>query len=398
MSYATNGPVPWPLPPDWTDGVRERLEWLTDVISARNGRAQRRRLRRAPRRTFRFNVLSHGQARRVVDAILNDHGAGYWMLQIWHDVQQLTTALSASTTFIPCRTEGFDFVAGGSALLWRAVNRWALVGIDAIEPGGLVLGTTVGQMWPAGTRLYPVRRARLDVQPEETTWTDASGRRRVTMLIDEPCDWPEELPGATYRGRPVLELRPDAAEDLGNVFERRLEAVDAGTGLLTVYDPPGRSFRSTELRWLAHGRAGNAALRSLLYALAGRMQSVWVPTWNADLVLAAGVAAQAESITVEWAGYTVFGRMQSNWRDIRIELHNGTVFYRRLMSAAESGTTEVLGIDTALGVAVTPGQVRLISFMVLSTQASDAIELLHETDADGLTICRTRFQGERDDL
>lgn len=398
MSYVLNAPTPWPVPPDWAAGIRERLEFLTDVIPAKNGRRQKRQLRQAPRRVFEFDVIADVQARRVSDALLMDHGGKYWMLPIWHDVQLLGAVLASGASSIPCRTTGFEFVQDGYALLWFAVNQWQLVGIAAIGADELVLGSMTTQDWPLGTRLYPVRRARLTEQPGESTWTDASGKRSVSMTIDEPCDWPAELPTATYLGYPVLEWRSDASEDLSTTFNRQLETVDAGTGAVSVYDYPGRSFRSGSLRWLAHGRDENTALRSLIYGLAGRMQTVWVPTWNSDLVLVANVGSTATSITVEWAGYTVFGRLQSNWRDIRIELHGGTVFYRRITSTAEAGETEVLGIDAQLGTAITPQQVRCVSFMALGALESDVIELQHETDADGLTVCATSFIGERHDV
>lgn len=398
MSYAINQPVPWPVPPDWADGIRERLEFLTEVIPAKNGRLQKRRLRQAPRRVFEFDVINDAQARRVADAMLMDHGGRYWMLPIWHDVQLLPAQLDAAESFIPCKTAGFDFVEEGYALLWLALNQWQLVGIDEIEAEGLALGSLTSRDWPAGTRLYPVRRARLAEQPSETIWSDAAGKRAVAMIIDEPCDWLAVLPATTYRGYPVLEWRPEESEDGSATFTRQLETVDAGTGPVSVYDYPGRPFRSGDLRWQVYGREEHSALRSLIYGLAGRFRSVWLPTWNIDLVLASDVAANATSLTVEWAGYAVFGRLQSNWRDIRIELVSGTVFYRRITSAAETGETEVLGIDAQLGQAVQRGQVRSISFLVFSALSSDVIELRHETDADGLTTCATSFIGERNDV
>lgn len=398
MSYVLNAPTPWPVPPDWESGIRERLEFLTDVIPAKNGRRQKRQLRQAPRRIFEFDVIADDQARRVADALLKDHGGKYWMLPIWHDVQLLGESIAAGASSIPCLTDGFEFVQDGFALLWLAVNRWQLVSIAEINSDTLALGSMIAQDWPVGTRLYPVRRARFTEQPDESTWTDNSGKRSVSMTIDEPCDWPAELPSASYLGYPVLEWRPDAGEDLSTTFNRQLETVDAGTGSVSVYDYPGRSFRSGALRWLVHGRDENTALRSLIYGLAGRMQTVWVPTWNSDLVVVANVTASALSLSVEWAGYTVFGRLQSNGRDIRIELLDGSIFYRRITSAAEAGETEVLGINAQLGTAITPQQIRCISFMTLSAMESDVIELQHETDADGLTVCATSFIGERHDV
>src|SRR5690606_28652711 len=70
VSYTIGAAVPWPVPPDWSDPVRETLGWLTDVLRPRNGKEpQRRKLRTSPRRSFQFAVLASAAERRLVDAV-----------------------------------------------------------------------------------------------------------------------------------------------------------------------------------------------------------------------------------------------------------------------------------------------------------------------------------------
>lgn len=397
MTYqAGNAPL-WPVPADWGE-VRETLEWLSDVQPARNRASYKRQLRQVPRRSFTFDIVTDEQRTRVADTLLNDQGSRTWLLPIWHDVQLLDAELVADSPAIPCRTAGFDFVQGGRAVLWQGLSQWEVVDISGIEVDQLVLADTTTSTWASGTRLYPVRRGHLAEQPQESRWSDNKGKRSVRFSIDEPCAWPAVLPVATYRGYPVLELRTADGEDLSMSFSRSVETVDVGTGPVSRFDWPGRSFRESQVVWNAYGRQENTDLRSLLYALRGRMQTLWLPTWNADLVLTAPISAVAVSMTVEWCGYTLYGRAQSNWRDIRIELWGGTVLYRRITGAAEAGGNEVLQLSAALGIALVPSQVRAISFLVLSEQATDAVELIHATDADGLTSVATRFQAVRNDV
>lgn len=49
--------IAWAWPPNWADGVEERLEWLTDVLTSRSGMEQRRALRVAPRRSFEASFV-----------------------------------------------------------------------------------------------------------------------------------------------------------------------------------------------------------------------------------------------------------------------------------------------------------------------------------------------------
>lgn len=399
MSYVLNGPVPWPVPPDWSSGVRESLAWLTDILRAnRTGYTQHRSLRLSPRRNFTFDVVADEQSRRVADALLFDRGVKLWTLPVWPDIQRLASGVSAGATTIPCRTAGFDFVDGGRAMLWRAVNSFEVVTIDAVLSGGLALQAPLQGAWAAGARLYPTRLARAADGAEERAWNDAAGKRSVSFDIAEVCDWPAEFPAGEYQGFPVLEHRPDESSDPTSSYSRQIEVVDEGGGQPSVFDLAGRPFRDASHRWLMDGRAEHTTVRSLLYALAGRLSPIWLPSWSADLKVAGAIAAGSSALTVQWCGYTLFGRQQRNRRDLRIELKNGAVYYRRITASVEAGANETLTLDAPLGVEASPAAVRLVSFMTLSTQASDTIEIDHQTDADGIGVCSLSFLAVTDDL
>ncbi len=402
MSYAIGQAVPWPVPPDWKRPVREQLEWLTDALPrARSGKQQKRKLRLAPRRRFSFEVISEALERRIADAVRFDHASRVWLLPIWPDVQMLTADLAQDVTAIACRTTGFDFLAGGRAMLWSAPNSFEIVAIDSLDEEGLTLVAPTTQAWPRGTRLYPVRQARLQPNTSESHWSDDASRTRVEFAIDEPSDWSIELAEwvtSTYRDKPVLEWRPDEPDDPRSSYSRELNELDEGTGPVVMSDLPDMPFRSQENDWLIGDREQHTAFRSLLYMLSGRFGAMWVPSWNADLKLVSSIASGATEMTVEWCGYTVFGREQVNRKDIRIELFDGTVLYRRITDSSESGETEVLTIDSAPGQAIAPAAVRVISFLTYAQLASDAVEISHITDADGTARATLRFDGIAHDL
>lgn len=398
MAFAIGQPVPWPVPPDWGTPVRETLAWLTDYMSARNGTRQKRQLRLAPRRTIEFTVIAQGAERRVVDALRFDQGVRQWLLPIWPDLQLLAAPLGLAAASVPCATAGRDFAAGGSALLWSAPNHWEVLQVDTVDDSGLTLAAPTEAIWPAGTRLYPLRTARLQEPAGETLWSDDAAQVKVTMLIDEPCDHAPIAPAAVYRGLPVLEWRSDESDDLAARFDRAMQTVDGDTGAIAYLDLPGRPFRVQSHNWLLYGREQQGAFRGLLYWLRGRMGTLWVPSFASDLLLAADVAAVATTISVQWAGYTVFGRQQANRRDIRIELYDGTVFYRRITDSSEAGSTETLTLDSALGADVAAGDVRVISFLTLAEQAADSISIDHLTDADGVAQASMNWAGIVNDL
>ena len=393
MAFTAPGAKIWPVMCDWERGVQEVLAWSTNILQAdATGSTQHRALRPAPHRGFAFEVVAGSQERRVAEMLLAGHG-GIWQLPLFPDVQWLNAALPSASGEIECATVGFDFVEGGKALLYTSVNKFELVDIDAIESDRIVLDLPTAATYGPGSRLYPVRRARVQARAEERLLNHDAGRRRLAFDIDEPCDWPVLASPTQYLGHLVLDARPDESEDPTSSYSRLVQTVDYDTGLPLVHDLAGVALRAQKSDWKLYGRAQHSWFRSLLYTLTGRQTPIWLPSWSRDLLPAAAVAGGSTSLSIEWAGYTLFGKDKPNRKDLRIELNDGAVFYRRITNAVEAGETETLTLSASLDAgSITPGRIRQISFMALSTLASDEIEIDHVTDAAGTATSTTGWQ------
>lgn len=396
MSFTADTPTPWPLVPDWSEPVVETLAWLTDVLRpSRSAKSQHRALRVAPRRTLAWRAVAHGQDRRLCDLLLADRSAQPWWVPVWPDVQQLAAPVATASTSITCRTLGFDFADEGKALLYASPRQWAVVGINAVGGSALTLTAPLASGWPAGTCLYPLRAGRIAGAPEQQAQNDELGARdEIAADITEACAWPAAMPSAaTYRDWPVLEWRPDETDAPASADARTLGLVDNDTAASpAVMDLLARALRSQRAAWLLHGRTEQAAWRSLLYALAGRANPVWVPSWSADLQLVQPIGTSDTQITVQWCGYTLYGLGRAGSRDLRIELVDGSAFCRRVSAASAGSDTELLTLNAALGQAVALHQVRQICWLRLCTLASDTVSIEHITDADGTARCSLAWQ------
>lgn len=383
MSFGLGQDSIWPVPPDWSNGVRERLAWSTTVhVASKTAFSQHISDRAGPLRTLQFETLDSRQERRVVDALLHARGTRSGLVPIWPDEQMLRQSHAPGNAAISCRTAGFDFVPGGRALLWRSPHQWELVTVDSIGPDGLALTDPLVNEWPPGTRLYPLRRGRLDDSAQVHTITDEVHRSGVRMRL-ETSEWPAIMPPEAYLGHPVLSQPPDAGENRTLRYGRLTERASGDGGADIEFDLAGIALREQGHVWELWGRAQQSEFRSLIHALRGRQVPLWVPTWSRDLLPVSQIADNATLLPVEWAGFTAFGGVRPNRRDIRIELQDGTVFFRRLTGSAEDGNTEVLQLDAPLGQTVAPRFVRRISWMGLGTLASDEVEWHHVNTADG---------------
>lgn len=393
----------WTLVPDWKDGILERLAWLTAVLASPTGAEQNRALRQSPRRTFEATFLVDGPARSYLDLSVYGWSRYRWALPIWPDIVWLGTPLSLGATVLPCDTAGRDFVAGGLAMLRDAdpdrPRRYEVVEIDAIAGDSLTLLKPTAQAWPAGTRLYPVRLAQLAQAPQTRRLSDRAVRAQVQFELVEASDWPAVWPGTLYRGFPVLTTPPEESEELTGRWQALQETLEDPTGFDRITTTSPTPYALQQHRWLLHGRSEQAAFRSLLYAFEGRCKAAWVPTFAADLDPVATITAAGVTIDIAAVDYPRFAQLGVGRRDLRIELFDGTAFHRRITGASTlDADTERLLLDAALGMDVTPDQVRRISFMALCRQETDSVEIRHLTDADGTARSAMVFRGKRDDL
>lgn len=393
MGFIAAGARIWPITPDWSGGVTESLGWGTNVMRA-NATAitQHEGYQLAPTRSFSFEVAAHVAERRIADMLLAGH-RGRWLLPVFPDVQWLTAPLASGAVTVPCETDGFDFVAGGQALLYVSPNEWEVVLVDSVDPDGIGLVNATIADHGRGGRLYPLRSARLRDGAQEQLLSDELSRRRLAFDIAEPCDWPVLADPSLYLTHPVLDVRPDEAENTTAAYAR-LRQVVAFDGTMPVdYDVADQALRSQATRWKLFGRPEHSWYRSLLYTLQGQLVPLWLPSFAQDLQVVASIAGGSSSLSVEWAGYTQFGKDRHNRRDLRIELVDGTVFYRRITAAVEAGATESLTLSSSLDAgSIAPSAIRQVSFMALAALGSDKVDIEHETDASGIATSSLAWQ------
>lgn len=359
------------------------MEWMTDVLRAPTGPEQRRRLRIAPRSVLQFNGLESGRRRRWMENLLHANGSGLWGVPTPGDARQLAVALPAGSATIPIDPTAARFEAGRAVLLRGEDPEQAeRADVVAVEPDRVEVATPTLHDWPPGTQVVPLALARLDAMPQLDRFTaDATVPFRVAFRTETPLDWPEDAGEHAYRGFPVLEWRPDWLAEPSYSPERELARVDAGTGPVVVYDQSGVPVTVSTYQFVLQGRAQLSRFRSLLYALGGRWGAIWVPTWARDLEVVADAPAGSATLDVEWSGLAAIGQ-PINRRDLRIELVDGTVLYRRIEGAARMGQdVEKVLLDQPLPRALAAADVRLVSFIALCRQDTDVNKITWWSDS-----------------
>lgn len=388
---------PWLI--DWAKGVREKLTWATDILQSSTGAEQRRALRLAPRRNLSAPVILNKRERQFFDVATFGWAARVWAVPIWFDIQLLAGGVSTGAVVIACDTVQRDFRTNGLImLLSESAFQYETAEILSITSTQLTLKRPLINNWPAGTRLYPARTARLEQAPKLTRLTDELQATDVDFLIVEPCEWPAVMPATLYRGYPVFDATPDESQDLTSQYQHLLLQLDNGSASALVTDTANLAFPVVQHRWQLFGRAERAAFRSLMYGFNGRQKAAWIPTHADDLTLAAIVTNTSTTMDIVAIGYTRFAQVKTGRNDIRVQMRNGTVYYRRITAAGEvTVDIERVQINASFGVEINPADVVRISWMMLMRADSDSVEIQHETDGDGLATSQQIFKLVRDD-
>lgn len=387
----------WAWRPDWIRGVVERLEWKTDVLQAHDGSEQRARLRRYPRRSYEFDFIATGRERRLMEASIWACQARVWAVPVWEDGEVLSADLPAGSTVVPITTAFTDYRSGGLAILHVDGATYEVVEVLAVQANQIELARPTLIDWGANTTtVYPLRTARMQADIRLSRFTgDASygtARFAITGNNDHAASAAD-----TYRGLPIIKQPSNWVEDVTHQYTRRLAVFDSGTAEPFVDDEPDMPAIIQSHRWLLDGRAQRDAHKALLYALQGRLKALFMPTWSSDLVLASVIQAAEAAMTVVHDNYTNDYNAGVGRRDVRILLRDGSEYYRRITGASEiDAATELLAIDSALGVTVNPEDVACISFVTICRLEADAVEIAHY--GSDLSESSLSVRGMRSDL
>lgn len=391
--------------PNWKNGVRERLSWLTDVMDSETSAEQRRSVRRNARREFEADFLRKGANRNRLDDFMVGIGPAEFMMPLWHEAVRMEDGISMEAL-------GVSFPDG--ELRFREFRQGDLVFVNANDPTDYDI-LQVGDVeenrfswafppprpWPIGTRIYPMRQARMLVNPVMSNITDQVSTATIQFTLSEPykidAAW-----GGSIEGNPYFRFNVDRADPIGVNFGRKNFSLDNGSGPQVVIDH-GRftwSLMSTKVRLFT--RANAYAFRQFLQSARGRAVHFFAPTFMQDVYLAGDVPEGAEEIVIQGQGfYEYMLRPQPIRLMLAFQFSNGSpTIYATITNVSPIYATdpdgslstplrvvnELLSLDTVLP-EIQAKSLHRISFVAETRFDQDAFELFHPTNQQAVVDC-----------
>lgn len=368
------------VPPDWSEGVKEKISYLTDVLKSYSDNEQRRGLRQFARRAiaYRAVALTARNAAGMESLIWGWQNQPYGV-PWWQDSQPLTSDISAGSFSIPVNTADRMFAAGGLVVIWQDEFTFEALNIVSLTGSALVLSSPTQFSWKAGpgTRVIPVFLCRLGSSVKVDRITSFADQVDVEFIGEAQQPAPAPSVSLTqYKSIDVLEVPPNWDNPPSRTYKRSLVTMDPKIGPITVDDQGGSAVVSHDFPWFLTSRADMTTFRAFLRQRFGQLNSFWLPTFDQDLVLSSDVGSADVAISIQSEFYSRFFFPVTARRDIAFipQDRSGNV-YRRITAAVDNGDgTETLTLDSPTGKNFKAAGT-MISFLALGRLGSDDAEI-----------------------
>lgn len=386
-------------------GVTEKLEFLTNIMKARDGTEQRVALRRFPRHRIKYKVLTvSDRDRNRLNSFMVDWSSRLFAVPIWWEARRITTDTAVSATTIDVvSTDYARFVVGGLALIMQ-VDVDGTRTVDTLEIASLTANSIT---LTSGVQNVYQKNVSFVVPaiPGVLNSTVPKSRRRSTLqeltadflLIENEQDLSDTTAFTSFNGRVTIEDANFIDGQIQEEFSRKVIRLDENTGELIQTSGEDRAVIASNMRWEVESAQRLWEIRQLLHALKGRQVSFYQPTFNHDFTLAAAASSGSTAIDVVNVGYTTYVKSREPYNAIRIVLVEGTLHsspleaddLRYIITGSSEVTADVerLTIAGNLPLDIDSTNVERIEFIMLNRMDNDTVEIFHRwNDMEGQVL------------
>jgi hypothetical protein len=381
-------PIAWPFATDWSNGITERLSWLTAIQTSRSGAEQRQALRVAPRRQIDLPVLITGQERAYFDILLMRNGGIAWYVPLPPEQVAVGEVQSAQTVF-PMDT-AYREIAVGTKLILRGTDAFHVELLEVNSVAADHVTTTPAASYYASATLTPAFLAVIAEKVDVSSRTAQVSTATVRFVSTAGMTWPVQgralatvptfaAPRVGAPAYPILTKPPNRLSDLDFSFERIWSTIDNSQSNPLYIDKSQRAFTSQKYEWFLYGPQERRDFRDLLFRLQGRAKPLWVPTFNDDL------------------GYAQGYPNPLGFSDVAPP--PGREYFAQFLADGSVNGYGVTAMQTGWRIPTEQfsfGNVLRNSFMALKRLDVDDIEIVHQVDRDGVATVSAVFRDAPD--
>jgi hypothetical protein len=370
-------------------GMKESFEWLTDIITSKDGSEQRISVRKTPRQFLDIKVfLKNEQEQSDLNALLFYNQKSIWGVPCWHEYTKVASLISSGDISVYFDTSYADYRDNSLALLWQSEDSFEVLNIETVESDHLILSSNVISTWSGTKWIMPLRVGYIQNSSKITSKAGGEAEFEAVFMIWDNKLLTGYVPERTYNESTVL---LDASiEDGGQVLEIDSDVVitDYGYGMFDVFSDSdfNKYVRSHVFRNNNKEDCWNFKL--FLYSLYGRRNAIYMPSYMADMVLKETMSSSAVTFVIDGTKLTTYMEVNTLRTHVAFMFPNGDTYLREITGFEASGNETIVTINAPLGIQINVGDCELC-FLDKYRLTEDRLEIEYEEPFSN--ICRTNF-------
>jgi len=369
------------LAADWGQDVTVSTAFQTDVTTHHNDSEQRFGLINRGTRSVEVQQVAFTQDDLLeLQVILQRSSIARSLFPLISDFTELTAAVVATNTVLPCDTTNKRFFMGGRVAIVASDYSVFTVGkVAALASGSVTLEVGLDRGYGVGAQVVPLIEAKINLQASISVVTDGVVICKITA---------QELPGpqalstmqapgtvpsafATYLGYPIFNLQVNLRD------EAKIDMVRAGafsgsgvSQIAMLYGDRMRVNRSGTLTFENRTKAFDFI--KLFESRAGCLFPFWVASPTSDYAF---VSYGSGQIVVRASG----AERDWDYRPwIAVVANDGTVEIRTITGHSRAGGNDTLTLDSSF--TISSGSIARVCVAQLSRFKNDALKEVWKSD------------------
>lgn len=372
------------------DGLVERLEWKTDILTSLNGSEQRISYRKYPRRIFTHSYIPDSDEEvQNWKYYFAKAMSGVYLVPLWGEAMKVTAAVPAGGTTVSGDYSRLDDTLGNgtSYFLLVSPDGGTSESFYSTTRTTTLVTRSVGthdNAYPVGSWIVPmeycftenggsyqpfaVNAAQLDVVFTMREYYELEGKNPTTHVF------------TTHNGKLVLDIRP-LGDSQKETFWENMERIDYGN-VIEVLSIQSVANINSARQYISKGDEDRQWWKAFLNQIQGQRKSFYAPTYKEDLTVTVQPTQGGSNFTVK----TTSGLTANVWWE-NIQSHKNLAIFTvdGAMQLKEVHPDTVNNGDGTVTVELTTGltntadgsTIESVSFLELVRLGSDTVEIEH---------------------
>jgi len=383
--------------------ITERIEYLTQILTAWDNTEQRSALRGKPRRYIGYEYIGlESKQSQYLRALTCSTQTQTLQFPLWHAASYLHKQIYAKQSIVEVtKDDMWNYRDCTGTMLWSndqdGGEYFSIVNTTA--DGVLHLEKQVTHDFlPRKTVVVPVFWGIL--QQEDKYINETSNITTMTINVEfinrglqikladtiDAYQYPrisfaesKNAPGE-YAGRELFMMPPTWNDDIGSSYHRNANRLDNQSGSIR-YDL--KSKETTEIRsieYTAIAREEIQFLQRFFYRCKGRLKSFYAPTWVNDVELVDDVVS-GSILLARFSLYWKYYASNKRRKTLVVFFRDGTIHILKIagFSLDDSQTYAKIYLEMPIQRVLERKQIRMISFLCLYRHNSDTLTTNYQT-------------------